>query len=132
MATLEATKVGKSTKVKVQEKTVQKIERAKIDRTKLSMAHAKTLAKIEVLEEKKKKEGLTQYEAKLLLNARAKIEFKNLSQWYKFLKGQNKAEIKALCGKTLPPFKEVMDNAPNFKSFSYWDLLGILTKIAKK
>lgn len=123
MPSLEAIKVG-ATK---EEKVAKKI----IDRTKMSKAHAKIVAKIEVLETKKKREGLTRYEAKLLLNARAKIEFKNLSQWYKFLKTQSKAEIKVLCGSALPPFKMIMENAPQYKAFSYWDLLGILSKIAK-
>lgn len=130
MSDLETIKVGKTA---VQKATDKKVKRAVIDRTKLSKAHAKTLAQIEVLTAKRKNEGLTAYESKLLLNATKKIEQKSLGAWYKFAKTQDKVDIKVLMrGKELPPFKEIMGKAPSYKSYSYWDLLTILSKISKQ
>lgn len=98
---------------------------------KVSKAISSKLDAIKKLETKAKKESLTTYEIKRLVNAKMYLENKSLSKVYKELSNPNE-EIKPLIDKMLgkskfPTFAQFKAKA-NGQYFSTWKGLTILCK----
>lgn len=98
---------------------------------KVSKAITKKIEAINKLQEKAKKETLTTYELKRLVNAKLYIENKSLSKVYKELQKPSE-EIKPLIAQMLgknkfPTFAEFAEKA-NGTYFSTWKGLTILCK----
>ena len=98
---------------------------------KVSKAITSKITAIKKLEEKSKKETLTTYELKRLVNAKLYIENKSLSKVYKELQKPSE-EIKPLIAQMLgknkfPTFAEFAEKA-NGTYFSTWKGLTILCK----